>query len=64
MVIHKKVVSLSPHSVMSAKDILPNGLSITTREKQGNTTDIGTDPNLGADFPYSVVACGEPRDLW
>ena len=31
---------------------------------QGKTTDIGTDPNLGADFPYSVVACGEPRDLW
>ena len=46
------------------KDILPNGLLITTREMQGKTTDVGTDPNLGADFPYSVVACGEPRDLW
>jgi hypothetical protein len=39
------------------KDILLNGLSITTREKTSNTTEIGTDP-LRAQASH--ISCG----LW
>ena len=62
--VSKLILIFAPAFSNECKDILPNGLLITTRECRAKTTDIGTDPNLGADFPYSVVACGEPRDLW
>ena len=45
------------------QDILLNGLSITTREKKSNTTELGL-PHYGRRLPISVVVCGEPRDLW
>ena len=39
--------------------ILLNSFTITTASKRA-TTNIGTAPNMGADFPYLVVVCGEP----
>ena len=45
------------------KDILLNGLSITTREKRAIQLKLGL-PHYGRRLPISVVVCGEPRDLW
>lgn len=45
------------------KVILLNTLSFTTLRKE-QIINIGTVPKTGADFPYLMMACGEPREVW
>ena len=43
----------------SLQDILLYSFTITTANERA-TTIIGAAPNMGAEFPYIVVVCGEP----